>query len=927
MISVQARCAMRAALLLLLMVTPTTLWAQSLTTLYSFDGSIGTPSALIQASDGNFYGTTIGGIYSGVNSDGTVFRITPSGTFTTLHSFDGTDGNAPFAGLIQASDGNLYGTTVEGGAYGDGTVFRITPSGTFTLLYSFDGYYGPVDGAFPEAGLIQASDGNLYGTTVEGGAYGDGTVFRITLSGTLTTIHDFDNLDGRYPEAGLIQASDGNLYGTTNSGGAYGDGTVFQITLSGTLTTLHSFDIYDGFEPQAGLIQASDGNLYGTTPYDGGFDAGTVFQITTGGAFTTLHNFNNSDGNTPLAGLIQASDGNLYGTTQLKGAYSNGTIFQITPSGTLTTLYNFDYSDGAYPGAGLIQASNGNLYGTTARGGAYGYGTVFALSQSRLSYTYRSQFGSSGIGNGQFQAADGVAVDGNGNVFVADAGYPRIQKFDHSGNYLAQFPVSGAGAFVSLDSSGYVLVRDVGGISVYDNSGNHITQFGQGFILTPTGAAFDASGNIFVVDTSNDSIDKYDNNGNYLSQFGSYGAGNGQFHTPFGIAIDGSGNLFVTDSGNNRVEKFDSNGNYLTQFGSPGSGNGQFNQPEGVAVDSAGNVFVVDHVNGRVEKFDNNGAYLTQFGSFGSGNGQLQYPVGVAVDGNGNVFVADPYNARIEVFEQAPTTTPTFAPNANHTGGTLSLAVTNPFPSLDSTTFSLDGGAFGYYTNPISINDARLHIVLAQSGDNAGNTEDLQSFYFAAAPVALSLSPDHVLTGAGSTLLTLSGAGFDAACTVNLDGTPQSTTFIDVNNLQITLPNFPTAGSHKLTVADTHGHVSNPLLLRVGKARLAVSATLSRDGSNNIVATLTFKNTGPLDATGVMLNTAILTNLTTSGSPISPTSPTLPLGVSTVTAGSSQVVTLTFPASVGASGQTVQLVLKGGFDGGAISVSSRKKLP
>src|ERR1035441_7049705 len=205
----------------------------------------------------------------------------PAQTFTTLHSFDGTDGAAPYAGLVQATDGNLYGTTTYYGANDVGTVFKIPTSGTLTTLHSFDN----TDGASPYAGLVQANDGNLYGTAKAGGANGYGTVFKITTSGTLTTLHSFDNTDGTSPYAGLVQATDGNLYGTTYLGGANGYGTLFKITTSGTLTTLHSFcPLYgcpDGASLYAGLVQATNGDFYGTTT-NGGSDFGTVFSLSMG---------------------------------------------------------------------------------------------------------------------------------------------------------------------------------------------------------------------------------------------------------------------------------------------------------------------------------------------------------------------------------------------------------------------------------------------------------------------------------------------------------------------------------------------------------------------------------------------------------------------------------------------------------------------
>jgi uncharacterized repeat protein (TIGR03803 family) len=349
--------------------------AQTFTTLHSFNGTDGSNSqaALVQATNGNFYGTTEKG---GANGHGTVFKITASGTLATLHSFDNTDGANPVAGLVQGTDGDFYGTTEEGGANGYGTVFKITRSGTLTTLHSFDG----TDGEFPHGALVQATNGNFYGTTYAGGANGYGTVFKITPSGTLTTLHSFDNTDGANPYAAVVPGANGDFYGTTEYGGAnkdceYGCGTVFKITPSGTLTTLHSFVVSDGAEPIAGLVQGTNGDFYGTTEFGGAATYfGTVFKITPSGTLTTLHSFDGTDGYEPEAGLIQATDGNFYGTTV------GNTVFKITPNGTLTTLHSFNGTDGSEPYAGLVQDTNGNLYGTTSIGGANDFGTVFSLS-------------------------------------------------------------------------------------------------------------------------------------------------------------------------------------------------------------------------------------------------------------------------------------------------------------------------------------------------------------------------------------------------------------------------------------------------------------------------------------------------------------------------------------------------------------------
>jgi uncharacterized repeat protein (TIGR03803 family) len=348
--------------------------------LYSFAGSLSDGAdpyhTLIQASDGDFYGTTLAG---GTSNAGTIFKITPSGTETLLYSFAGT----PFAGLVQGSDGNVYGTTATGGSSGRGTVFKITPSGTETVLYSF-----PAGSSDPYTGLIQGSDGNFYGTTGAGGASDDGTVFELTPSGTETVLHAFPKVgssDGEIPYAGLIQGSDGNFYGTTYFGGSSAFGAVFKVTPSGTETVLYSFaGGSDGEHPYAGVIQGSDGNFYGTTYQGGASGHGTVFKITPSGTETVLYSFagGSSDGANPEAGVIQGSDGNFYGATYLGGASGLGTVFELTPSGTETVLHAFagGIGDGGNPSANLIQSSDGNLYGSTYAGGTSGYGTFFKVT-------------------------------------------------------------------------------------------------------------------------------------------------------------------------------------------------------------------------------------------------------------------------------------------------------------------------------------------------------------------------------------------------------------------------------------------------------------------------------------------------------------------------------------------------------------------
>jgi len=327
----------------------------TMTVLHGFDCvDGGRPSGgLVLATDGNFYGTTY---WCGTNGNGSDFKVTPKGEVTTLHSFGGQDGAYPVGALVEGVDGNFYGTTRLGGLSNFGTVFRITPAGVLTVLHSFCAESSSsfhvkncTDGQQPYAGLVQATDGNFYGTTSSGGS-APGTIFKISPDGKLTILHRFctsaafrECTDGSSPFAPLIQATDGNFYGTTSEGGTTNNGTVFKIT-SGALTTLHTFDDFsDGGNPTAGLIQGTDGNFYGTTVsygdknYCNGFGCGTAFQITPDRKLTTLHAFQDTDGSQPN-GLVQATDGKFYGSAYAGGnldclpSYSApgcGTIFSL----------------------------------------------------------------------------------------------------------------------------------------------------------------------------------------------------------------------------------------------------------------------------------------------------------------------------------------------------------------------------------------------------------------------------------------------------------------------------------------------------------------------------------------------------------------------------------------------------------------------
>lgn len=352
------------------------------------DGGDGTnpQSALVEDAGGAWYGTTEAG---GVNGYGTVFKMNSDGSgYSSLYSFGETngDGNYPQAGTILGSDGALYGTTFQGGTNGQGTVFRISTNGSgYSILHHFG---GGSDGRNPQAALIQGADGSLYGTTAQGGANGQGTVFKISSNGTAyQTLYSFSGspCDGGNPQAALLQGQDGRLYGTTAQGGSNYEGTVFSLkTNGGAYAVLYHFDSGpgDGSQPQAALVQDSNTVLYGTTYYGGINGRGTLFSMNADGSgYTVLYSFGNApgDGSNP-EGAILGANGALFGTTY-SGGTSNGTAFTMNTDGTgYSILYSFTGgADGAHPQAALAQGSDGGFYGTTPGGGDMGFGALFKV--------------------------------------------------------------------------------------------------------------------------------------------------------------------------------------------------------------------------------------------------------------------------------------------------------------------------------------------------------------------------------------------------------------------------------------------------------------------------------------------------------------------------------------------------------------------
>ncbi len=373
--------------------------AQTFKTLYRFDGTHGESpyfGSVMQDAAGNLYGTTESG---GAYGFGNVFKLSTAGKVTVLYSFTGgSDGANPYGGVTMDSKGALYGTTALGGdlgclngGYGCGAVFKLD-AGKETVLHKFA---GGTDGEYPYAGLLQDAEGNLYGTTEDGGS-GYGTVFTVDAIGKYTVLHRFSGQnDGEYPGFGsLVRDTNGNLYGTTYQGGRSGAGTIFEVSKNGKETVLYNFRLTGtkGSQPLAGLFRDEEHNLYGTTTVGGASNMGTVFRLDAKGKYTVLHSFTGgADGATPDAGVFVDRMGVLYGTATLGGdgncnaPWGCGTVFKLDAFGKVTVLHTFTGNDGGLPMADLIRDAAGNLYGTTNLGGYIncdgdGCGVVFKVT-------------------------------------------------------------------------------------------------------------------------------------------------------------------------------------------------------------------------------------------------------------------------------------------------------------------------------------------------------------------------------------------------------------------------------------------------------------------------------------------------------------------------------------------------------------------
>ncbi|MBZ5572319.1 MAG: hypothetical protein LAO09_10635 [Acidobacteriia bacterium] len=433
--------------------------AQTFTTLFNFDFTSGVwpVGPLVQGTDGDLYGTT----FQGGDCCGTVFRTNLTGDVTTIYSFcssgDCSDGSIP-RWLILATDGNFYGSTANGGVNNNGIIFKLTPVGQLTTVHRFSW----ADGAVP-GGIIEADDGYLYGTTGAGGKSrwcpDCGTVFKIASDGTFSSLFSLcvqPDCEGDGGNPGpLIQGSDGALYDTLGEGGLHGAGAAFRITRSGKYSTLFSFITSKGKQPGGGLVE-SGGSFYGNTCYGGQYTHGTVFSIAPN-KFSRLHSFiPNTEGFCPAEKLLKASDGNFYGTTMEDGPGGAGTIFQITPDGTLITLHGFDGYDGSSPIGPLFQATNGIIYGTTAYGGGNSWGTLFSLDMGLPPFVAFVR------DSGRVGAAGGILGQGfRGTTSVSLNGTPAIFTVVSDTYIRATVPAGASSGYVTVTTPSGVLTSNV----------------------------------------------------------------------------------------------------------------------------------------------------------------------------------------------------------------------------------------------------------------------------------------------------------------------------------------------------------------------------------------------------------------------------------------------------------------------------------
>jgi uncharacterized repeat protein (TIGR03803 family) len=831
--------------------------SHNFSTLLSLTGTGGAyPGANPQAGlnsdgNGNLFGTTS---FGGTSSDGTVFELTgPSHTFSTLLSFTGNSGTNPGtdpeAGLASDANGNLIGTTYQGGASNDGTVFELAGSSrTFSSLFSFTGTSGTHLGANPQAGLAPDNSGDLFGTTYQGGTSNDGTVFELVGSGhtfssrfSFTGNVGFGSFPGEYPMAGLVSDGNGNLFGTTQQGGN-GIGTIFELAgFNHTFSSVVDFAIGGappgGYWPEASLISDGNGNLFGTTWYGGTYGYGTVFEnpASSRNTLTTLVSFAGSIGYEPADTVFIDSSGNIFGTTTVGGEYGDGSVFEITePGGVYSTLVSFTGTSGAYPGyepvASLSSDGNGNLFGTTELGGASNDGTVFELAGPNFTFSSLVSFtGFSGAYLGAYPKA-GLTSDGNGNLFGTTY---QGGTFNVGTIFELAGPTHAFSSFLSFSGAG--------GNGVWPQS--NLTSDGNGNLFGTTdnddanGTIFELAGpsHIFSVisNVGSDASVISDGNGNLFGTTAIYAGigGPGDYGTVFELV--GPSHVFST---------------LFSFIGASGPYSGA-DPVAGLTSDGNGNLFGTTAGGGA----SNNGTVFELAGpshtfisllSFNISGVAYPYPqAGLTSDGNGNLFGTTFYGGPSgygSVFELTPSTKLSLA---NTPSGTTSGAILSPIQvNIEQSSGSIATGDSSIVT---------LSIQSGPTGASLGGTTSVQAVNGVATftNLSLSLPGNYTLIATDGSLSSATSNSFVIQPGVSWTGTAGDQSWSNPGNWSNDL--VPTSTTNVtigtgFTVQVGSGTYSVDSLTTSSPIDIATGATLLLFGPSTFASSLTIDNGGTL---------------------------------------------------------------------------------
>jgi uncharacterized repeat protein (TIGR01451 family) len=675
-------------------------------------------SQLARDGSGDLFGTTWEG---GAYGDGTVFKVTAGATSpTTLVSFNGTNGAYPvYDSVTVDANGNLFGTTNSGGASGDGTVFEIQ-AGTaiITTLANFNG----ANGANPRCTVAVDSSDDVFGTTDDGGASSDGTIFEIK-AGTITNLATFTGTNGSTPEGTLALDSSGDLFGTTEgyNSSTYSDGTVFELKAGSTIiSTLASFNGGNGANPYGGVILDGSGNIFGTTEAGGSSNEGTVFEIKAG-TFTTLASFTGSNGELPYAGVTLDPSGDLFGTAAAGGTSGDGTVFEIGSGTTsITTLASFTGSNGNGPEAAVTLDGAGDIFGTTYSGGTGGSGAVFEIASGTTSITPLASFSSGNVGVGP---EGGFAVDASGDVF----GTTMSGGASNDGTVFEA--ASGSTSITTLASFSGTNGQNPEAALTIDAGGN---LFG-----TTEGGGANGDGTVFELQSGSSSV----------TDVANFNGTNGDSpSTP--VILDSSGNIFGTAteggaSGIGTVFEIKSGTSSITALASFTSTTGE-DPYGGLTRDAGGNLFGTTSQGGSsnggtVFEIKSGTSTISKVAGFTSSTGEYPY-AGLTLDASGNLFGTtysggSGYGTVFEIKSGTSTITKVASFTSTTGENPEASVIFDSSGNLFGTT--TDGGASGYGTVfEIKSGTTTITALTSFNGDNG------------ASPYAnLTLAPDGDLYG------------------------------------------------------------------------------------------------------------------------------------------------------------------------------------